>query len=297
MKKISLLSAALLSIFIFLSSNNASAQQDAGKSEGMWFVNLVRVHNGKEFCVPNSTTFNQLAATLVTFSKAHPELQDRITDPVAIQALAESYPCTGNSVKASPLNLVKPPIGSIREIAPIFSQLLLLSVPATFRPVFEHVGNAGSFYIAESVLAGESTAQWTQMITRTGAKDLAARIDISPQSFAMNLANRFKTVCPTTFSSLDLGVASLDGHDAYAMIASCGNVSSGNISFSESTLIIQIKGSSDYYGIQWAVRGPASLQPLALNAPIWRERLQKLQPIKLCPIIPGEPAPYPSCVH
>ncbi|WP_445145837.1 hypothetical protein [Dyella sp. Tek66A03] len=188
-------------------------------------------------------------------------------------------------------------VTATRQIAPIFNQLLLLSAPSTFRPVFENVGNRGAFYIAESVPAGESAKQWTQMITKTGAKDLATRANLSPQVLAVNLAGRFKSACPTSFNSLDLGAMSLDGHDAYALVASCGSVADGNGSHSESTLIVQIKGDKDYYGLQWAVRGPASLQPLALTAPAWRERLQTLQPVRLCPIVPGESAPYPSCLH
>jgi hypothetical protein len=185
--------------------------------------------------------------------------------------------------------------GSIKEIAPIFSQLLLVSVPGNFRPVSEHVGNAGTFYIQESVPAGESETQWTQMITKTGAKDLASKINITPQFLAANLAKRFDSVCPTSFSSLNLGEVQLSGVYAYAMVASCGAVTEGSASHSESTLIVEIKGSNDYYGLQWAIRGPASAQPMALDEATWRGRLQKLQPIKLCPIVPGEQMPYPSC--
>lgn len=185
--------------------------------------------------------------------------------------------------------------GSIKEITPIFSQLLLVSVPGNFRSVFENVGNAGTFYIQESVPAGESKSQWTQMITQTGGKGLASKINITPQFVAFDLAKRFHSVCPTTFSSLNLGEVQLSGVYAYAMIASCGTVTEAGASHSESTLIVEIKGSNDYYGLQWAIRGPASAQPIALDEATWRGRLQHLQPIKLCPIVPGEQMPYPSC--
>jgi hypothetical protein len=187
------------------------------------------------------------------------------------------------------------PGASINEIAPIFSQLFLMSVPGNFRPVYEKENSAGTFYIAESVPAGESTSQWTQMITRTGAKGLAANPNVTPEVAALDLVNRFDSVCPTSFSKLIFGNMQIGGYDAYAVVASCGTVSDDNGSHSEATLIIQIKGSNDYYGAQWAVRGPASAQPMSLKESVWRERLQKLQPIKLCPIVPGEQAPYPSC--
>jgi len=41
--------------------------------------------------------------------------------------------------------------GSLKQIAPIFSQLVLISPPSNFRPVFEHLDNGGQSYIHESV--------------------------------------------------------------------------------------------------------------------------------------------------
>ena len=204
---------------------------------------------------------------------------------------------SANSQRA-PLDAISKHVGaqgSITEIAPIFSQLLLTNVPGNFRPAFEHLGNQGTFYIQESVPAGESDTQWTQMITRTGAKGLALRGDITPQMLAANLAKRFDTACPTSFSSLDLGEVQLGGAPAYAMVASCGSVADGGSLHSESTLILEIKGSNDDYSVQGAVRAPASSRPIALDEAAWRARLQHLQPIRLCPIAPGERAPYPSC--
>ncbi|MGH6710628.1 MAG: hypothetical protein ACREEK_16835 [Bradyrhizobium sp.] len=43
------------------------------------------------------------------------------------------------------------------------------------------------------------------------------------------------------------------------------------------------------------VRGPTAAQS-AIDEGKWLARLGQLQPIRLCPIVPGEPAPYPSCV-
>ncbi|MEI7430007.1 MAG: hypothetical protein WCL27_06085 [Betaproteobacteria bacterium] len=65
---------------------------------------------------------------------------------------------------------------------------------------------------------------------------------------------------------------------------------------SESMLLIVIKGESDYYTVQWAERGDASTTPIKLDEAKWTDRFKRLAPIKLCPIIPGERAPYPSCV-
>ena len=61
-------------------------------------------------------------------------------------------------------------------------------------------------------------------------------------------------------------------------------------------LIIAIKGERDYYTIQWAERSGASTTPIQFDEKKWMERLKRLTPVKLCPIVPGETAPYPSCV-
>ncbi len=61
--------------------------------------------------------------------------------------------------------------------------------------------------------------------------------------------------------------------------------------------MIAIKGAADYYSIQWAERGPASAKPIAPDDARWGDRFKQLSPIKLCPLVPGEAAPYPSCVE
>ena len=77
-------------------------------------------------------------------------------------------------------------------------------------------------------------------------------------------------------------------------MASCGRVETNADKHSETALIVAIKGRADYYTVQWAVRAPT-----AGKAPIdetrWVARLRQLQPIRLCPIVAGERAPYPSC--
>jgi len=61
-------------------------------------------------------------------------------------------------------------------------------------------------------------------------------------------------------------------------------------------IMLAIKGSADYYTLQWGERGRDSPHPLTLDATYWTGQLARLNPIRLCPIVPGEFAPYPSCV-
>jgi hypothetical protein len=184
---------------------------------------------------------------------------------------------------------------SVRMISPIFSQLLMLSLPKGFTTVFEDT--SGNQYTREAVLDGESVERWSQMITVTGAKGLAANPRVTAQSFLEQIAGGFKNACPDTFSAKGLGALKISGRDAFIAVAGCGTVSSDGSAHSESALLVAIKGAADYYTIQWAERGPASARPMTFDEAMWKDRFNKLNPIKLCPIKPGEAPPYPSCMN
>ncbi len=182
---------------------------------------------------------------------------------------------------------------SVRMISPIFGQLVMLSLPKGFTTVFEDT--SGSQYTREAVLEGETVERWSQMITVTGAKGLAANPRVTAQSFTEQIAGGFKNTCPDTFSAKGLGALKISGRDAFVALAGCGTVAADGSAHSESALLVAIKGTADYYTIQWAERGPASARPMSFDEAMWKERFDKLGPIKLCPIKPGEAPPYPSC--
>lgn len=184
---------------------------------------------------------------------------------------------------------------AVTVVSPIFGQLVAFSQPANFVPGSENAG--ATSYIRESVLRGETVKRWTQMITVTGAKGLAAKPEMSPGLLAGYIADGFRKACPDTFSAMSLGETEIAGHPGFAAVASCGSVSEGGSTRSETALILAIKGTSDYYTIQWAQRAPASRQVLAIDRAFWAKRLAQLSPIRLCAIVPGEKAPYPSCVR
>lgn len=181
----------------------------------------------------------------------------------------------------------------LRAIMPVYSQLLAFSYPKGFVPVFEQAKNGS--YIQESVLKGESVQRWSQMITVTGARGLASNPEQSPLRFASELAAGFRDACPDSFAVKDLGEFKLGRHDAFSAVISCGYVNGPAGARSESALVIVIKGRQDYYTLQWAERGRPSQQPLSLDDAKWSMRLKQLAPLALCPIVPGEAAPYPSC--
>jgi hypothetical protein len=178
-------------------------------------------------------------------------------------------------------------------ISPVFGQLVAFSMPSGFVVVSENAN--GPNYIREAVLKGETVERWTEMITLTGVKGLAGNPKVSPESFAGSIAGGFKAACPDSFTAKGFGATKFGDQEAYVAVASCGRVESSADRHSEVALVVSVKGSADYYTLQWAERGPSTGKG-AIGEAKWQARLRQLQPIRLCPILPGERAPYPSCV-
>jgi len=182
---------------------------------------------------------------------------------------------------------------SLTVISPVFGQLVRFSMPANFTAVSESTKD--NFYIREAVLKGETAKQWSQMITITGAREQAQADNFSPQGLAGVIAGGFKRACPDSFVAQGLGVTKFGEHEAYAAVASCGKA--GTDGHSETALIVAVKGSSDAYTIQWAERTAPASSGRDIDEAKWQGRLQELMPIRLCRIVPGEAAPYPSCLQ
>ena len=157
---------------------------------------------------------------------------------------------------------------SVRMISPIFSQLVMLSLPKGFTTVFENTN--GTQYTREAVPDGETVDRWSQMITVTGAKGLAANPRVTPQSFLEQIADGFKNACPATFSAKVLRRLQ---DQRPRRVRRAGRLRDGVVAdggaHSEAALLIAIKGTADYYTIQWAERGPASPRPMAFDDTKW----------------------------
>jgi len=178
-------------------------------------------------------------------------------------------------------------------ITPVFSQLVAMAFPEGFVPAYENT--SGKNYIQEAVPRGETVDDWSQMVTLTGARDLALNPEMSPPVFMSGMANGFKGQCPATFATKALGKLAINGHAAFVALIGCGALQSGK-PHSEMALVVAIKGSTDMYSIQWAERGPPTDQPPVFDEARWRLRFRQLSPIKVCDRVPDEKPPYPSCL-
>jgi hypothetical protein len=176
-----------------------------------------------------------------------------------------------------------------KVISPIFSQLVTFSMPSNFVGVFENT--SGPNYTREAVLKGETIDRWTQMITITGVKGLASSPNVTPEKFASSIAGGFKQACPDSFAAKSFGDTKFGNAIGFVAVVGCGSVDN----HSETALIAVVRGTADYYTVQWAERGAATKLP-PIDDIRWTERLHTLQPISVCAIVPGEAAPYPSCI-
>ncbi|MGH8134497.1 MAG: hypothetical protein ACRETG_13390 [Steroidobacteraceae bacterium] len=185
------------------------------------------------------------------------------------------------------------PAGAVRSVTPVFHQLVAFTLPSTFKSAYEKAG--ASFYIHEHVPEGQTVNDWTQMITLTGTRDLASTPQATPQQFVAALVAGFRRHCPESFTTAELGPQSIGKYPGYAAIASCGRIESGAKGRSEVAVMLAVKGDADYYALQWTERGADAKSSPGIDQRYWAAQLARLNPIRLCPIVPGEAPPYPSC--
>ncbi len=171
---------------------------------------------------------------------------------------------------------------------PVYSKILAYPVPTTFEAAFEN--EADGSYILEFIPSGETVDAWTQMITVTGAKDMAAKSG-APVDYGSILGNQFKTACPETFRAWDQGAVEIMGASASQVFTfACGDLGG----YSEMATILVAFGPEDVFTFQWAERGEPVAQP-DTDPAVWNPRAQSLVKLRLCDIVAGEEPPYPSC--
>lgn len=176
-------------------------------------------------------------------------------------------------------------------IEPVLGQLVGFTLPAKFE--MQKADSSADQYFRGAFPKGETTANWSQMITISGAKDAAAGGKKSAQQIAANISSSIQKQCSDTFSVKPLGPTKIDGQDAFVAITSCGKV--GPDKHSETALMVTITAPKAIYTVQWAERTPANAENLTIDEAKWKGRLKQMVPFRVCPIVAGEKAPYPSC--
>jgi len=165
------------------------------------------------------------------------------------------------------------------SVTPIYGQLLRMSYPESFDIVSEQ--NTPERYIRVAVPRGESADQWRQQLTVIGMQGMADNPVMTPADFAEGLSREFEKSCPASFSSKRLSNGNVNGYEQSVSISNCGTpaTSGGN---SETRLLIVLKGTHDYYAIQWAEHSAPSSTPMAIDIRKWLGRRQQISPLYLC---------------
>lgn len=180
-------------------------------------------------------------------------------------------------------------------VMPVFSQIVAFSQPEGFGSIFSNTTATG--YVHEFVPQGQSAQNWTQMVTLTGAKDAALNPEATPAAALQSMGARIRQRCPESFLWKPLGKLEANGHEGFAALLGCGTtpMQSGEAR-SEVVFVAAFRGSADIYTLQWAERAAAIASPPVPDEAVWGARFRQLLPIRVCKRVPGEPAPYPSCV-
>lgn len=175
-------------------------------------------------------------------------------------------------------------------VSPVYSQLVALPTPGDFKAGSEH--EQKGTYILELTPKSENVEAWSQMITLTGGKDLAGKI--APIDMAAHLAEGYKTASPTSFSARSLPPPKVRGaSEVFAGYLGCGTVNGQ----SEAMVFLVLRGATDIYTLQWAAHGPAVDKPMEPDPAIWQPRAETLGLTRICDMVAGERAPYPSCTQ
>ncbi len=175
-------------------------------------------------------------------------------------------------------------------VSPIYSQLVALPTPANFVAGNEQERNG--FYILELAPKGDTMDVWSQLITLSGVKGLAAFV--TPTELASQIGAGYRAVCPGTFATRALPPPKVRGAVAvFASYLGCGTIDG----HSEAMVFLVLQGKSEIYTVQWAERGPAQAKPPEPDPAIWQLRAETLAQTRICDKVAGEQAPYPSCTE
>jgi len=179
------------------------------------------------------------------------------------------------------------------SVKPIFDQLLRFNVPKGFDTVLEET--EGGRYTRKLVPHDEDDFNWTQMIQIRANKGAADIPGASLSQFNNLFVTEISHSCHSPFSEKSIGDFVIGKYPAHAHLASCGSFYHAGFSSSRNELVITLQGDHDMYAIIWTERDIPSAAPLTLDESYWSSRIDAISPFKLCKIVSGETAPYPSC--
>lgn len=178
-------------------------------------------------------------------------------------------------------------------VTPVFSQIVAARMPEGFRAIYEDA--TADSYILESIPRTETLETWTRMLTLTGTKGIGGR-EGAALGMANALADRYRSACPDHLETAALPAPEIPGAvEVFAAFLGCTTIPGSQ---PEAMVVLVMAANRDVYTLQWAERAASELSPVTYDLADWAPRLDQLTAgTRLCDIVPGEAAPYPSCTN
>ena len=221
-----------------------------------------------------------MGATTLVVQRRHVKVFiDRVTALVVMVVLS-FHALAGSAAETDVLNW------AASYSIPIYGQRVVLRVPAGWKPATE--GQAQGFYQMEIVPKDQSVRDWQQLITVQGMRDLAAKQPLlTPVALLSMMGSLTKKACGDEHVYQSLGDLKIDSFDAHWVIDGCARLPKemygAKAGQREIAVKLAIKGISDFYIIQRAVRGDATGDAAVQITPsLAADFLRQIQPIKLC---------------
>jgi hypothetical protein len=85
---------SLTGLFLLIAGQSVTPSYGAAEpnSPGQWFISLITTYNQKSFCIPATTRLVEVTEAVAQYTQSH-QTSGQLTAPIAIQILAQLYPC------------------------------------------------------------------------------------------------------------------------------------------------------------------------------------------------------------
>ncbi len=173
----------------------------------------------------------------------------------------------------------------VRGIAEVYNQKIAYMLPIGF--VAGKDFDDGQAYSVELLPGDYQTADWKARLILTGYHNVSDIENITAKTFAKNILKPGEN-CKAFWLARDLGVRSVDGYDAHAIMTGCGAMRMGEYTGAiagagEVHVTLVIQGLHDMFAIDLILRGKSfAAGALPLPVETANRLISYFNPVALC---------------
>lgn len=188
--------------------------------------------------------------------------------------------------------LASAPVAAGPQGWPVFSQVLVVSVPEGFALASEEATDGT--YARTLLPPGESSKNWTRRLSYSAARGLSRDSGATLAGHAARLLSPLKAQCTSGYAEKVLTSGEQGGVERHVVVAACAAFHGR--AGGETALVSVVRGTQDYYAVEWREK-TAGVDPAASIRPAgWIDAYRKIGAIRPCDPAAGEAAPYASCL-